>query len=221
MRQYFLATLLALSPAMALAAPSTQLHLTQSATITVQPDDFVVGFAAQADAATPALAQERVNQLSATVLAEARKVAGAKVATGTYGVWHQANPASWHANQSIIVHGASAAALLKLAGEAQARGVTVQQLGWRLSPAATRKADEEARDKALASLKSRAESAAAILGLHFAYFQEVTLGSPPTPIHPRVMMMAAAPAPGATAPVAATEGESVTQTVSAIAVLEP
>lgn len=220
MRQYLLATLLAVSPAVAIAAPSTQLHLTQSATVTVQPDDFVVGFAAQADAATPALAQERVNKLAADVLAEARKVTGAKVATGSYGVWHQANPASWHANQGITVHGADAAALLKFAGEAQAQGVTVQQLGWRLSPAATRKADEEARDKALASLKSRAESAAAILGLHFAYFQEVTLGPPPAPIHPRMMMMAAAPAPAA-APVAATEGESVTQTVSAIAVLEP
>lgn len=220
MRKYLFAAMVAVAPVAASAAPSTLLHLTQTATIVVPPDDFVVGFSAQADAATPALAQERVNKLAATVLAEAKKITGAKVSTGAYGVWHQANPASWHANQTITVHGPMATSLLALAGTAQAQGVTVQQLGWRLSPAATRKADDEARDQALAALKSRAEQAAKILGLHFAYFQDVSLGPQAHPPQPRMMMMAAA-APAAAPPVAASEGESVTESVSATAVLEP
>ena len=141
---------------------------------------------------------------------------GVKVDTGAYGVWRQGKPESWHASQSITVHGVDAVALLKLAGAAQAQGVTVQQLGWRLSPAAAQAAQVRAQDQALASLKARADKAAAVLGLHLAYFRQVTLGPPPALPGPRVMMAMAAPVP-----VAASSGESVTQSVSAIAVLEP
>ena len=209
-----------LAPATALAAPVTMLRLTQSATVVVKPDDFVVGFAAQADAADPATAQARVNALAAGVLAEAAKLRGAKVDTGAYGVWRQGKPETWHASQSITVHGPDGVALLKLAGAAQAHGVTVQQLGWRLSPATTRAAEARAQDQALAALKLRAVKAAAVLGLHVAYFRQVTLGPPPVVPGPRMMMAMAAPAPGAV-PVAASAGENVTQSVSAIAVLEP
>ncbi len=219
MRHCVLALLAMLTPAVAWAAPATTLRITQSATVMVKPDDFVVGFAAQADAVDPAAAQARVNALAAAVLAEAAKVQGAKVDTGAYNVWHQTNPESWHAGQTIMVHGPDAAALLKLAGLAQTQGVTVQQLGWRLSPAAAQAAEEKAQADALAGLKVRAEKAAAILGLHFAYFQEVTLGPPPAPPIPRMMAAMAAPAPGAP-PVAASEDQSVTSSVSAIAVLE-
>ncbi|MDE2334376.1 MAG: SIMPL domain-containing protein [Rhodospirillales bacterium] len=214
------ALFLVLLPAAALAAPATMLHLTQSATVLVKPDDFVVGFAAQADAADPAAAQARVNTLAAAVLAEAGKVKGAQVDTGAYGVWHQANPDNWHASQTITVHGADAVALLKLAGAAQAQGVTVQQLGWRLSPQAELAAEEKAQVRALAALKTRAQQAAQVLGLHVAYFREVTLGPPPVSPGPRVLMALAAPGPGV-APVAAHGEQSVSQSVSAVAVLEP
>jgi predicted secreted protein len=219
MRRGVLALLTMLVPAVAWAAPATTLRITQSATVMVKPDDFVVGFAAQADAADPAAAQARVNALAAAVLGEAAKVKGAKVDTGAYNVWRQTNPESWHAGQTITVHGPDAAALLGLAGTAQTRGVTVQQLGWRLSPAAAQAAEEKAQAEALAGLKARAEKAAVILGLHFAYFQEVTLGPPPGPPVPRMMAAMAAPAPGAP-PVAASEDQGVTASVSAVAVLE-
>lgn len=216
-----LALLIALLPAMALAAPPTILRLTQSATVMVKPDDFVVTFAAQGDAADPAAAQARVNVLASGVLAAAARVKGAQVDTGAYNVWRQVNPESWHASQTISVHGTDAAALLKLAGSAQAQGVTVQQLAWRLSPPTAEAAEEKAQSQALAALKARAQKAAAILGLRFGHFQEVTLGTPPMAPQPRVMMAAmAASAPGAP-PVAASEEQSVTASVSAVAVLEP
>lgn len=219
MRRHIFALALLVLPVAALAAPTTTLRITETATVTVKPDDFVVGFAAQADALDPAAAQARVNTLAAAVLAEAAKVSGAKVDTGAYNVWHQTNPESWHASQNITVHGSDAAALLRLAGVAQTQGVTVQQLGWRLSPAAAQAAEEKAQAEALAGLKARAQKAAVILGLHFAYFQEVTLGPPPAPPVPRLMAAMAAPAPGAL-PVAASSGQSVTSSVSAVAVLE-
>jgi predicted secreted protein len=219
MSRRVLALLFALVPAVACAAPSTMLHLTQSATVMVKPDDFVVGFAAQADAADPAAAQARVNTLAAAVLAQAGKVKAAKVDTGAYNVWHQANPESWHASQSISVHGPDAAALLALAGVAQGQGVTVQQLGWRLSRGAAEAAEQKAQGEALAAIKTRAEQAASILGLRFVFFQEVTLGPPPSVPMPRMMAAMAAPAPGA-APVAASEDQDVTASVSAVAVLE-
>ncbi len=220
MRRCLFVVLFVLLPAAASAAPATMLHLTQSATVLVKPDDFVVGFAAQADAADPAAAQSRVNVLAAAVLAEAAKVKGAQVDTGAYGVWRQGNPEIWHASQTITVHGPDAAALLRLAGGAQARGVTVQQLGWRLSRPAEQAAEEKAQVRALAALKARAQQAAAVLGLHLAYFKEVTLGPPPARPGPRVLMAMAAPAPGA-APVAASGEQSVNQSVTAVAVLEP
>ena len=219
MRRYVLALLITLVPAVAWADQTTMLHLTQSATVLVQPDDFVVGFAVQADAVGPATAQARVNRLAAEVLAEAAKVKGAKVDTGAYGVWQQGKPEVWHANQTIAVHGPDAAALLKLAGTAQAQGVTVQQLGWRLSPAAMQAAEQKAQMEALAALKARARQAATVLGLHFTHFQEVRLGPPPAVPVPRVTMSMAARAPGAPPPVAASEEQSVTQSVSGVAVL--
>lgn len=220
MRPYVLALLIMLVPTVALAEPSTMLHLTQRATVLVKPDDFVIGFAVQADAADPAAAQARVNRLATAVLAEAAKVKGAKVDTGAYGVWQGGKPQVWHANQAIAVHGPDAAALLKLAGAAQAEGVTVQQLGWRLSPAAMQAAEDKAQMEALAALRARARQAASVLGLHFTHFQEVTLGPPPAVPVPRVLMSMAAPAPGAPPPVAASEGQSVTQSVTAVAVLK-
>jgi predicted secreted protein len=214
-----LALLFILVPAVAFAAPATTLRLTQSATVMVKPDDFVVGFAAQADAADPASAQARVNALAGGLLARAAKLKTVKVDTGAYNVWHQANPESWHASQTISVHGPDAVVLLALAGEAQGQGLTVQQLAWRLSPASAQAAEEKAQAQALAELKARAQQAASILGLRFVYFQEVSLGAPPTGPMPRVMAAMAAPAPGA-APVAASEDQDVTASVAAVAVLE-
>lgn len=222
--------LLAALAAPALAAPATAetlLRLTQQAQIAVHPDVLAATLRVEADAATAAEAQARVNAQATRALAEARAAAGIVAETGSYNVWHQTQPTPrWHAVQSIALHSPAphngdGPALLRLVGTLQQQGMTLQGLSWRLSPEASRKAQHEATARALSRLRARAEEAATLLGLRFLSFREVRLDANPPSPRPLPMFAMARAAPAAPPPVAQSEDITVEASVGADAILGP
>jgi len=161
-------------------------------------------------------------------LVAAKAVAGVTVSTGGYFVWRVGPTAvdrteSWHANQSIELTSHDGAALLKLVGELQQKGLAAAQLNWRLSDQAAHAARAEATRKAIAALRGRAEDAATLLDLRFGSFREVRLDSTrPQPGMPRLMAMSAqAVSSPAVPPSAEPTDVSISATADADVVLLP
>ncbi|HET6238466.1 MAG TPA: SIMPL domain-containing protein [Acetobacteraceae bacterium] len=220
-----LAALLLLTAATARA--ETLLRLSETATVTEHPDELDASLRVETTAPTPAQAQRGVNATMDDALAASKAVAGVTVSTGGYFVWRVgpapvASPAHWQANQSLELTSHDGAALLKLVGDLQQKGLAVGQLGWRLSDVATRTARAEATKQAIAALRGRAEDAAVLLNLRFDSFKEVRLDSPhPQPMMPRVMMAAQTAASSAAPPSAEPTDVSVSATAEADVVLLP
>jgi len=214
--------LFAASPAWA----ETVLHLAATATRMVAPDELDATLRAEAVSANPADAQQRVNALTSAALASAHQVPGVTVSTGGYTVWRvgptqQDRSERWQAGQSISLKSHDGAALLKLVGTLQQKGLATGQLDWRLSPEAERKAHTEAMEQALSALRDRVDKAAALLGLRFGSYKEVRLDNTgPRPV-PRLMQMAPAMAAAAAPPQAEATDVPVSATVEADAILLP
>jgi predicted secreted protein len=219
----------ALLAGLALAQPAwaeTLLHLVETATVMVAPDEIAATLTAEATSASASDAQARVNRAMEDALAQARKVAGVAVSTGGYGVWRSNQPnqaESWQVNQTLSLVGHDGPAMLGLVGTLQQRGLAVGNLGWRLSRAAERQAHQAATKQALAALRGRVDEAAALLDLRFDQYKDVRLdGAQPQP-----MFRAAVAAPmsvGASAappPSVAAEDVPVSATAQADAVLVP
>jgi predicted secreted protein len=212
------------------AAPAhaeTLLRLSETATVMEHPDELDATLRVDVTAPNPAQAQRQVNATMEAALATAKAVSGVTVSTGGYFVWRVGPTASvvpehWQANQSLELTSHDGAALLKLVGDLQQKGLAVGQLGWRLSEAATRTARAEATRKAIAALRGRAEEAAALLDLRFGSFKEVNLDSTrPQPI-PRMMAMAAPVASASASPPSAEATDvSISATAEADVVLVP
>jgi uncharacterized protein len=197
------------------AHAETLLHLADTETISVAPDELAASLRAEASSANPADAQQHVNAAMADALARAHKVAGITVSTGAYAVWHvgptqQDSSERWQASQSIELSGHDDVAVLTLVGALQHNGLAVGELGWRLSREAERKAHDEATRQALSALRGKAQEAAGLLDLRFDSFKEVRLDGVmpvPTPRFVGAMAAMAAAAPSAVAmdvPVSAT-----------------
>ena len=216
-----------LAALLVLATPAdaeTLLRLSQQAQVMVRPDTLGASLRIEADAAAASAAQAQVNQQTARALELAKQAPHVVATTGSYNVWHATQPADrWHAVQSVELRGTDGPAMLALVGQLQGQGMAVQQLAWRLSPEASRKALSEATATALKALRARADEAAGILGLRFLEFREVRLdGNPPPPRILPMMAMAAAPmAKPAPPPVAQSEDITIEATVGADAVLVP
>jgi predicted secreted protein len=209
------------------ARAETLLRLSETATVTQHPDELDASLRVETTASTPAQAQRLVNAAMESALAAAKAVDGVTVSTGGYFVWRVgptplAPPEHWQANQSIELTSRDGAALLKLVGELQQKGLAVGQLGWRLSDTASRAAQAEATRKAIAALRGRAEDAAALLNLRFDSFKEVRLDNThPQPMMPR-MMMATEGAPSSAPPPSAEPADvTVSATAEADVVLVP
>lgn len=214
--------LLAAAPACA----STLLHLAQTATVMVPPDELDASLRAQATSANAAEAQQRVNAMMADALARARQVAGVTVSTSGYTVWHtgptpQDRTGHWLAGETLTLKSHDGPALLKLAGALQQKGLAMQQLEWRLSRQAEQKAHAAATKQAISQLRGRIDEAAGLLGLRFESFKDVQLNVPPTPVFPRMMGVAMATAAAAPPPSAVGQDIAVTATVEADAILLP
>jgi predicted secreted protein len=203
----------------AAAHAETLLRLSETAHVQVAPDEIVAALRYEASAPTPAEAQARVNTAIGKALDDAKQVAGITSSTGSYQVWQKnQSTGPWSAAQTITLKGSDGAEMLKLVGLLQGQGLGLQQLAWQVSPARAREAQAEATKMALGTLRTRAEEAAAVLGLRFTQFREVRLdGTRPVPI-PRMMAMAAASAP---MPHAEGQEQEIEATVEADAVLVP
>jgi uncharacterized protein len=205
----------------------TLLHLADTETVTVAPDELAASLRAEVSSANPADAQQRVNTAMADALAHAHKVAGITVSTGAYSVWHVGptpqNPSErWQASQSIELTSHDSVALLTLVGTLQHDGLAIGELGWRLSREAQRKAHDEATRQAIAALLGRAQEAAGLLDLRFGSFKEVRLDSAaPMPMPRFAGAMAAMAAPGAVPPSAVAADVPVSATAEADAILLP
>jgi predicted secreted protein len=208
----------------ALLAPAAQaetiLRLSETARVIARPDELAATLRFEAEATDAAAAQSRVNAAMAKALAEAKGTAGIAVSTGGYQVWRVTQPAArWRAAQTLDLRGGDGVKILSLVGSLQGQGLAVQNLGWRLTPETARARQAEATKIALGALRTRAEEAAAVLGLKFESFREVRLDG--TRAAPQPIRMRAMAAPAAMAePVAESEDVPVEATVEAEAVLK-
>jgi uncharacterized protein len=211
-----------------LACAETLLHLGETATITVAPDELEASLRAEAVSPSAAEAQNQVNAAIQDSLGRARQMAGVTVATGGYGVWKmgptpQDRAERWQASQIIHLTSRDGAKLLSLVGDLQQKGLAVSNLGWRLSREAQRTAHQQATKTALAALRGRIDDAAGLLDLRFDHFKDVRLDSAPpqpAPVMRGTAMPMASPA-AAAPPSAAPEDVPVSATAEADAVLLP
>jgi predicted secreted protein len=195
--------------------------------VPVRPDELAASLRADATATTAAEAQRKVNASIADALTRVRQAPGIVASTGGYNVWRsgpnaEARSERWRASQALALHGKDGAALLILVGELQQQQLAIGQLAWQLAPETARRARQEATAEALKTLRSRAEEAAALIGLQFDSFKEVRLDNPRPPILPRGAM--AAPMAASSAPIppsAESEDVMVSATVEADVVLKP
>ncbi|HUB10379.1 MAG TPA: SIMPL domain-containing protein [Acetobacteraceae bacterium] len=208
------------------AHAETLLHLSDTETVTVAPDELAGALRAEATSASPADAQRRVNTAMANALAEARKVAGMTISTGAYSVWHvgptpQDRSERWQASQTLNLTSHDGVALLTLVGTLQQGGMAIDALNWQLSREAQRKAHAEALRAAIAALRGRATEAANLLELRFDSFKEVRLEQTVPPPIPRFGPVMAMAAPAAAPPSAVAADLPVSATVEADAILLP
>ncbi len=196
------------------AAAETLLHLSETAHVTVFPDELAATVQVSATAGSAADVQAKVNTAMHGALEQVHAVKEVVASTGGYQVYLDQS-AHWNGQQSIQMHSLSGDTLLKLVGVLQSQGMTVTQLGWRVAAETARKARDAATKEALGHLRGRAEDAAGILGLRFSSFRDVRLDSAPfQPVMPRIMM-AAAPTGRAPAPSAEAEEVQIDATVQA------
>ena len=205
------------------AGAETHIHLAEMATIMVTPDELAAALRAEASAGTAAEAQKRINDAMRDALAAAKDTPGVVASTGGYGVWRtqQGGAERWQGGQSLNLTSSDGAALLKLTGQLQQKGLIISGLTWRLARETERKAQQQATRQALAALRGRVEEAAAQLDLRFAAFADIRLDSAPRGPIRAMAPMALTSGMAAPPPVAAAEDIAVTASVEADAILLP
>lgn len=208
----------------------THLHLAAMGSVPVTPDELVATLAAEATSPSPAIAQNRVNILMKRGLAAAGAAAGVDARAEDYSVQQvdQSVPGavggrpvqhpSWVTHQTLELRSSSAEPLLDLVGKMQGDGFTVSALEWRISSVLARKSRDAAMVEALKDLQTRAQSAAAALGLHVDHLRDVRLDMPEVmPVRP----MTAAQSRAMVAPEETQTTQDVTSEASADVLLRP
>lgn len=113
------------------------LHLTESASVNVQPSLLVADLMASAEAPISVTAQRRVNNLMAHASGLASKVSGLKAVFQNYSTSFidraHGVPAHWIANQTLERRGKDSEALLAVVGPLQGLGLAIGNLGWQVS----------------------------------------------------------------------------------------
>jgi predicted secreted protein len=216
--------LVTMSPVPALAqaaeAPSTVLHLSQTAERKVVRDLLRVELRAEETGADPLALQAGVNRRMTAALDRAHQVQGVAVETGTYAVDEeqpQNAPSRWRASQSLILTAKAADALLKLAGTLQSDGLLMSSMAYELSPETVRGAEEDLTNEALAGLAQRASSIADREHLSVLRYRDLRVGNAETGAQPMPRFAAMAMA----APVAQPGEATIRVTVAADLLLGP
>jgi uncharacterized protein len=197
-----------LLPVSAMAQSETRLRLSESGSVTVQPDELVASLRIEARATTAAEAQEQVNRAMATALTQARAVAGAHVTTGHYAARSDRDKQEVVAQQSLNLRGPEA--LVALVGQLQAEGLLLDHITWQLTEAAQRQGRDQATRAAIRAVQERGAAIARDLGLRVAAMRDLYVEAAP---EARPMMAARAMA--ATAPSVTAEEITVTARVTA------
>lgn len=150
------------------AAADTTVRFSEAREVRRLPGEFVATLRAETRAPTAAAAQDGVNRAVAAALARAGAVAGIELTTGRYGTWRTSEgnaPAVWQAGQDIVLRTSDHAAGMAMVGVWQEQGLSVAQLGWRLTPQQQVDMREEATRSVLAALEARLALVAAALRL--------------------------------------------------------
>lgn len=214
--------------------PPGQSLVNLSATERVEVDQDLLTASLQFEAknASATLLQDEINKKMAAALDTAKKVASVKVSTGGYYVYqYDADPQNarndleWRGSQSLQIKGKKADDLLKLVGDLQEMGLSMQGLSYSVSPELMEETQNSLLEAALAKLKTKADRTAKALGKASADLLNINvdMGGPvyAAPMMARAeMAMDGAAGMKMAAPVAAPSQSDITLTVSATALLK-
>ena len=206
------------------APPPPSVTVSATATTTVANDRLQASLRAEAENASPAAAASQVNVIIATALVDAKAYPAVKVATAGYStqqIVQKGQPTRWHVTQSITLEAGdfTQAAMLMTRLQDQG-GLLLSGMGFSISEASRRKAEDGVTQEALKSWQARAKQAAQGLGFAGWRVGHVTVqNSGGGQVYPQMRAQVMA-APGG-APVAVEAGTTeVTVTVSGDAVLQ-
>jgi predicted secreted protein len=148
-------------PAVSGDAPLTydRIHLSGTATGEVANDTVVALLYAQREGQQAATLADEVNAAIAWALAQAAGSEGIKAQTLDYQtqpVYQNQRLSGWRVRQSLRLEGRDAGSLAGLVGTLQAR-LAVQSIGYQVSPARQREAEEALIVEAIAAFRGRAE----------------------------------------------------------------
>lgn len=193
--RFILLLSMALFPAFAAVsseAPVTydRIHLSGSATGEVANDTVVALLYAQREGQQAAALADEVNGAIAWALAQAAGSEGIKAQTLDYQtqpVYQNQRLSGWRVRQSLRLESRDASRLASLVGTLQAR-LAVQSIGYQVSPARQREAEEGLIVEALAAFRGRAELVREQLGAAGYRLVELRVdGGGPVPM-PRTAM---------------------------------
>ena len=205
----------------------TILKLEETVSREVPRDRLRAELALETSAAEPVQAQRELNARMQAVLPLTRDVPGVKVESGSYSTYADRSDKRavvWRARQSIALTGGDAETVLDLTGKLQQKGLALVQLAYELTPEAARLTETELTTAALQRLRLRADKAAQDIGMNFAAWTMIEVGTAVPGFQPRPMMRAATMAGGAAqfpTPVAEPGTAQVQVTVRAEANLVP
>lgn len=227
-----------LAPAQGCAAEATpapesgtELHLTETVQHQVERDRLRAVLQIQVEGPDPAKIQAEVNRRMTAIVKAAKSVPLIKAETGNYVVYREAptapdkqEPEKWLASQSLIVTSKEFADALGVIGQMQAKGMTLEGLGFDVSPETLRATQDSLTAEALAALRARAERIAGAMNMAVSRYKLLQVGNATEQggIAPMPMgMMAAKAGPAAPPPVAEAGESAVWLTVDAQIVLRP
>jgi predicted secreted protein len=205
------------------AGAPTVLHLTQSAERRLPRDLLHVEMRAEQTGGNPQAVEAAINRGMAKALAEAQRVRGIEISTGSDAVYRVTPPksaAEWSGAQSLSLTGRDAGVLLQLAGRLESEGLVMANLMYEISPETMHGAEDALTAEALSALQRRAVAIAQQLHLAVVGYRDVTIGNAESGEGPRPLFAAAARA-AMPAPVGAPGEATVTVTVDADIVLAP
>lgn len=219
---------------------TTVMNLSATETQKVPQDLLVASLRIEADEASAAAVQAKINEAMQFAVAQAKKEADVKVTTGAYSVYPydpappqpqpqpyqmgEQRPMRWRGSQSLDLKSLKPDPVLNLAAAMQEKGFAMNNLGYMLSPEKYESIQDDLLVRALGKLRAKADLAARTLDKKSYDMLNVDL-SPSGQVYPMYargeMAMGAVMDKGIQPPVAEAGETDVSLTVSARVLLRP
>jgi predicted secreted protein len=208
--------------------------LSATENVEIEQDLLVAMLNYQAENANARALQDEINTRMKEALDTAKKVGSVKASTQQYYVYEydpnagkefQPRQKLWRGSQGLMLKGKEADDLLELTGKLQEMGLSMNGLGYEVSPEKLEEARESLLEAALKKLTAKAQRTAKALGKSSAELKQISVdmgGYYPQP-EMRAMAMDMAYGSGApkmASPVAAAGESQISLTVSAQALLK-